>query len=398
MSTVIPNLPDYRKSGIENRKSSSLPPLVWHAPVRDPSGYADEARHFLFALDAAGIAVTGRELRWSEKFAELPPERERLLNQLLRRDVPPNAVHVCHILASIFRRQADARANVGRTMFETDRLPDGWAAACNQMDAVWVPSAFNVQTFARAGVKAEKLRVVPGAIDLTPYDPACAPLALDGRREFNFLAVFDWTLRKGWDVMLRAFTEEFKSTEDVALLIKTHSSLGYTTAQLYEMVSAYLTETLGRDPDHIPDVILQDANIPDALMPALYRAADCYLAPTRGEGWGRPLMEATAMGLPVIATNWSGPTAFLTTDNSYLLDYELVAVPEPAWRETPTYRGHRWAEPSVAHLRRLMRRAFEDRADGRERGLRARAHIESHFTYAPVAEIIAAELARLEGR
>ena len=85
-------------------------------------------------------------------------------------------------------------------MFETDRLPEGWAQACNRMDAVWVPGAFNVETFAAAGVERDKLRVVPGAIDLAPYNPNCAPLRIDGARGFNFLSVFDWTLRKGWDV------------------------------------------------------------------------------------------------------------------------------------------------------------------------------------------------------
>jgi glycosyltransferase involved in cell wall biosynthesis len=43
----------------------------------------------------------------------------------------------------------------------------------------------------------------------------------------------------------------------------------------------------------------------------LYRAADAFVLPTRGEGWGRPLLEAMVMGVPVIATNWSGHTEFM---------------------------------------------------------------------------------------
>ena len=376
---------------------SATPPLslTWHAPLRDPSGYADEARHFLFALAGAGVDVTARAIKWSEKIAALPAERERLLQKMLRRPAQTGSVQVCHILAPCFRRDAHARANVGRTMFETDRLPDGWAQACNQMDAVWVPGAFNVETFAAAGVARDKLRVVPGAIDLAPYNPACAPLRIDGARGFNFLSVFDWTLRKGWDALIRAFVEEFEAAENVALVLKTHSSLGYSTQQMLDFLVSYVTDALGRDPNRIPDVVLQDANVPDARMPNLYRAADCYVMPSRGEGWGRPYMEAMAMGLPVIATGWSGQTAFLNTDNSYVLDYEIVDVPEPAWRETPTYRGHKWAEPSVPHLRRLMRRAFEDREEGRQLGQQARAHLETHFTYAPVAAIVMSELERL---
>jgi glycosyltransferase involved in cell wall biosynthesis len=44
---------------------------------------------------------------------------------------------------------------------------------------------------------------------------------------------------------------------------------------------------------------------------SLYRSVDAFVLPSRGEGWGRPYMEAMSMGLPVIATNWSGPTEFV---------------------------------------------------------------------------------------
>jgi glycosyltransferase involved in cell wall biosynthesis/ubiquinone/menaquinone biosynthesis C-methylase UbiE len=374
--------------------SNQATEVVWNAPLLDPSGYADEARHFLFALHSIGYPVAARELRWSNKFAVLTRDRERLLRQMLMQPARPGAVQICHILASAFQRDPNARANIGRTMFETDRLPEGWAHACNQMDAVWVPGEFNRQTFAFSGVAPEKLRIVPGAIDLTPYSPDVPALRIDGAKGYNFLALFDWTLRKGWDVLLRAFAEEFHPDEDVSLIIKTHSSMGYTVQAIVDQAAHYLSHDLGLDLNRLPAIIFQDTNIPDALMPALYKAADCYVMPTRGEGWGRPFMEAMAMGLPVIGTNWSGQTAFMTPENSLLLDYTLVEVPEVAWRETPTYRGHRWAEPSRTHLRQLMRRAFADRALGRELGLRARADLETHFSYTVVAQIVREELER----
>jgi glycosyltransferase involved in cell wall biosynthesis len=280
-------------------------------------------------------------------------------------------------------------------MFETDRLPEGWAAACNRMDAIWVPSEFNRETFARAGVAVEKLRVVPGVLDLAAYDPGCAPLRIEGAHGFTFLSVFDWTLRKGWDVLLRAYVEEFRQEEAVTLVIKATSSLGYASGQLVETIADYLTGSLARDLNRIPRIVFLDALVPDAQMPHLYRAADCYVMPTRGEGWGRPFMEAMAMARPVIGTHWSGQTAFLDAENSLPLDYEVVEVPERAWRETPTYRGHHWAEPSVAHLRQLLRRVFEDRSLAREIGARARASLEARFSYARIARILAEEIERL---
>ena len=140
---------------VDTQRAPSALPLVWHAPVRDPSGYADEARNFLFALDRAAMPVAARELRWNDRVAALPADREQTLARLLATPQAQGAVHVWHILASHFQTDPAALANVGRTMFETDRLPAGWAEACGRMDAVWVPTEFNRTTFRRAGVPAE---------------------------------------------------------------------------------------------------------------------------------------------------------------------------------------------------------------------------------------------------
>jgi len=103
-------------------------------------------------------------------------------------------------------------------------------------------------------------------------------------------------------------------------------------------------------------------------LPSLYRAADAFVLPTRGEGWGRPYMEAMLMGLPVIATRWSGHLEFMDDETAFLLGCDVVPVAEPAIREVPYFRGHRWAEPSVRHLRQLMRQLVADPEEGERRG------------------------------
>eukprot|EP00966_Prymnesium_polylepis_P326150 7382074-Prymnesium_polylepis.3 len=81
---------------------------------------------------------------------------------------------------------------------------------------------------------------------------------------------------------------------------------------------------LGRAWRQMPRVVLIDEMIPQAQLPSLYRAADAFVLPSRGEGWGRPVVEAMAMGLPTIATNWSGTATFLHEAHAYPLPYELV--------------------------------------------------------------------------
>jgi glycosyltransferase involved in cell wall biosynthesis len=262
------------------------------------------------------------------------------------------------------------------------------------MNRIWVPSEFNRQTFANAGVDPDKLAVVPGAIDGEGLDPDGPALLIEGARGFNFLAVFDWSMRKGWDVLVRAFVEEFDRSEDVSLIIKTHSSLGYSTEQIVKQVLTFIQNELGRDSESVPDIIFQDGDLPAHRMPDLYRAADCFVLPTRGEGWGRPYMEAMALGLPTIGTNWSGNTAFMNSNNAYMIECEIVDVPETAWRETSTFRGHRWAEPNVASLKSHMRNVFENRTDAKRTGSLARDYILTHYSYYQVAAIIQEEIER----
>lgn len=368
--------------------SFTRPAFVWNAPLFDPSGYAEEARNFLLALDEAGHTIAAQPIRWSERIAVLSAKEEARLRAMTRQTPQAGSIHVSHIFPPHFTRRADAHLNVGRTMFETDRLPQDWVAPCNQMDQVWVPSEFNRETFAKAGVEPDRLVVVPGAIDMTPYDPTLNPLPIEGRRGYNFLSIFDWSLRKGWDTLLRAYIEEFRAEEEVALILKTHSSLGYTTQQISDFIVNFLQNELGRDPESVPDIVLQATDIPAHFMPNLYRTADCFVLPTRGEGWGRPYMEAMAMGLPTIGTDWSGNTAFMNAENSYLLDYTLVPVPEAACREAETFRGHQWAEPDGTHLRRLMRQVFTERAEAKAKGAFARQDIAERFSYRRIAALI----------
>jgi hypothetical protein len=128
-------------------------------------------------------------------------------------------------------------------------------------------------------------------------------------------------------------------------------------------------------------------------MPRLYRAVDAFVLPTRGEGWGRPLMEAMAAGLPTIATAWSGVTAYHNAQVGYPLKFRLVPVRPAHMRELPHCAGQRWAEPSVADLRRLMRWVVNHPEEALAKGQAAQAAIAGQFSRAAVASLLRQELA-----
>ena len=104
-------------------------------------------------------------------------------------------------------------------------------------------------------------------------------------------------------------------------------------------------------------------------MPRLYAAADCFVLPTRGEGWNLCALEAMATGLPVICTRWSAHLDFLNDQNSYLVDIEGTEPIPPGGRgSNPAYRGSCWARPSLQHLRHLLRHLYHNQQEGREKG------------------------------
>ncbi len=96
-----------------------------------------------------------------------------------------------------------------------------------------------------------------------------------------------------------------------------------------------------------------------------YAAIDTYVAPTRSEGYGLNLVEASQIGLPVIATRWSLSSDILSRPNIFTVDYNLVPVDDPQ-RHYQFVSGAVWAEPKVEQLAaylRDMRRRFDSQFD-----------------------------------
>ena len=216
-----------------------MPSVLWHAPFFSGGGYCSEATSFVLELAnrvPLGIVQHGDGYN-ADYLAGLPaPTQERLqtlYSQAGRRVehqggsaslAPADSVAICHsepgawsppgLPPSSWERAAcpppNALYSVGRTMFETDRLPDGWAPRLNALDEVWVPSQHSFETFAAGGVEASKLHVVGEPVDTDFFHPERSgePFALpDAEGEavtFRFLSIFKWEV-KWWyflDVLL----------------------------------------------------------------------------------------------------------------------------------------------------------------------------------------------------
>ena len=244
------------------------------------------------------------------------------------------------------------------------------------MDEVWVPSAFNFETFLRSGVAERRLRIMQEGEDTRLFHPANPPFRIPGSRGFNFLSVFQWTERKGPDVLLKAFISEFREDEDVALVLRTYGRSGPDSDLLPELLHFIERELHVALEKRLP-ILLIPGFIPNQDLPRLYTSADCFVLPTRGEGWGRPYVEALCSEMPVIATRWGGQLDFLDDANSYLVDCKLAPTPRNTIVEI--FAGHQWAEPDIDHLRSLMRHVYTHRGEAKAKAVAGRLEmVEKH--------------------
>jgi len=121
-----------------------------------------------------------------------------------------------------------------------------------------------------------------------------------------------------------------------------------------------------------------DQELSDA---GLYTACDCFVHPFRGEGFGLPIVEAMACGLPVIVTGAGPALDYANEETAYLIPAERGRFAECRVGEIETI-GRPWLfEPDVDLLVELLKRLAGDRAEARAKGMAASAHIREHSTW-----------------
>jgi glycosyltransferase involved in cell wall biosynthesis len=244
---------------------------------------------------------------------------------------------------SIIRRSAPV---VFYSVWETDRLPLPYCCNLGFADQIWIPTRWGASVLANSGVNPLKIRTVPEGVDTAIFRPG--PSRDRAHQTFEFLFVGKWEERKGIKTLLSAFTSEFQPSEPVRLTL----NCGYDRMLGFSVDDLVRQQLAG---SHSVSRIRINPRLDQTELISLMQTADAFVLPTRGEGWGLPILEAMACGLPVIVTNHGGHLEFCNEGNAHLINVKsMVHARDPHFFPPPIDWGC-WAEPDIGHLRRIMR-------------------------------------------
>jgi glycosyltransferase involved in cell wall biosynthesis len=320
--------------------------LIWQSALQMDTGFGNSALQLLLALERQGVAI------------RMAPTRSQVLRGLERFALPVDHWGRFAFYFDWRHQPSFLRSEkvVVFSMWETNTIPRDQIDQINQSACLlYVPCRQNLHDYQAGGVR------VPTQVLHLGVDPNEFPVVHRGRRGvFTFGSLGSLSPRKGIDVLLRAFQEEFLPGEPVRLLLKST-----------DRPPAYRI----RD----PRVTIVQSSVDRRTLRDLYGRMDAFVLPSRGEGFGLCGLEAMATGLPVIATDWSGPVEYLDPEDSFPLSYRLV---DAGGAEAHGVRFFgMWAEPSYEHLRVLLRWLYEHPDAAAEKGRRAAARVHRHWTW-----------------
>lgn len=355
---------------------------------------------FGFFDSESGVGEAARSLARSLRAARIPsalinsphvPHRRK--DREFKRSFTnknPFPVNVIAIYGDMFADEWDyfgdacfsGRHNIAYWAWELEKLPDAWVSLLDRVDEVWVPSAFVANAIRRAK-PAMPVMVVPHAIQpgAHPYGRGYFNIPED---KFVFLTLFDFYSlfeRKNPLAVVRAFKKAFEKDEPAELIVKCVNG-----AIDPENFSLLQKEAAGHA------ITIMDGYRSREEITSLMNAADCVVSLHRSEGFGLTLAEAMALRKPVIATNYSGNTDFMTAENSFPVPYSLVPVTED---HGPYRRGNMWADPDIDAAAREMRFVYENREVAVRKGHMGAREILSRYAPGAIGRTIEARLKKI---
>ncbi len=274
--------------------------------------------------------------------------------------------------------------------WEFGRIPRAWVEPIQtKVDEVWVPSEYARRCYIDSGIDPDRVYVIPNGVDIERFHPEAEPAKLPTKKTFKFLFVGGTIYRKGIDILLETYRETFTSEDDVCLVIK-----GMGDESFYKGQTAGDTIREIQTDETAPEIVYLTETMGDDEIAGLYTACDCLVHPYRGEGFGMPVAEAMACGLPVIVTEGGATDDFCKRETSYGVRSNRRPI---AFQEETA--GQTWLlEPDPVHLAEQMRRVLAEPEEAADRGRVASERVRESLTWTHAADRIVERLSALRGQ
>ena len=371
------------------------PLCIVSSPVDTFSGYGARSRDFIKSLikakgDEWDIKLLSQ--RWGQTpFGFLNEEIEDekdLLDRIIPQMTTQPDAWIQITVPNEFQK-VGKYVNIGVTAgIETTICDPSWIEGCNRMDLTLVSSqhaktVFDNSQFEQKDSNTNKttaiikltsqVEVLFEGVDLNKYFKT-TPTQTDLiqqiskiKEDFAFLFVGHWLQgdfgedRKNVGYMIKAFLEVFKGkTNPPALIMKTNSA---TTSimdrnSMLEKIEAVRKTVKGR----IPNIYLLHGDLEDEDINDLYNHSKvkAMVSFTKGEGYGRPLLEFTVTEKPVIASGWSGHIDFLDKDAAILVGGELKQIHASAVVPNMLIADSQWFAPNDGQVGYALKEVFEN--------------------------------------
>ena len=244
--------------------------------------------------------------------------------------------------------------NIQWIVFESTLIPEIINSTLREAQWVWVPSHWGRDTLLTNGIDAHKIDIVPEGVDPNQFQPC----DIQTQEPFRFLTLGKAERRKSLAETMLAFSQVFGSDTTVELVVKTDhffhpEAKRQALTELADRIGGRIRIEWGAwSTEHIRD---------------LYHACHVFVFPSKGEGWGLPLIEALASGMPAVTTVYSAQRDFLDDCASSVIpvEYDMAPVDCEEYRLFYQLQGQpmgEWAQPRVASIGEGMRLARENYA------------------------------------
>lgn len=253
-----------------------------------------------------------------------------------------------------------AKKNFGVTaVVETDLCSKSWVQACQSMDHVIVPSEFSKKCLVNSGLKSKRVTVIPESfIDSCVDEPVELDISFETQDNYLMFGQMSGdyeTDRKNTATTIALFCDLFKHNGDVGLIVKTNNGGNSSVdRQITRNKLESILKQVRKGP--FPKVYFLHGYLNEKEVSSLYKHPKVkgLISLTHGEGFGLPLLEAGACGLPVCATNWSAHTEFLNMGDWTKVRGRIEHIPQRKIDGRIFVSGAKWANPDIQEARKTI--------------------------------------------